>query len=59
MNRASPAAVKDYIVTANPDELQELKAVISHREYELEQRRKKLQKSVSHRVQESTNSNIR
>jgi hypothetical protein len=58
MNRASDVAVNDYIATAMPEELKDLKLMIIARERELDQRSKKLQNSRLRMVEESTKSHM-
>jgi hypothetical protein len=58
MNRASDDAVKHFITTATPEELDALKLLIFAREHELKERRKKLQSSGFHIIKESTKSNM-
>jgi hypothetical protein len=57
MNRASDDAVKDYIETAAPEELDMLKLLILAREHELKERRKKMERSFFH-IKESMKSNM-
>jgi hypothetical protein len=58
MNRASLIAVKHYITTAVPEELDELKRVIVARERELEEGQKKMRSLGFCIIQESTKSNM-